>query len=110
LVAGSNPVARSNFSEMSRFFTILVVALALAGLAACKENPGKEYGKAIVRPIERAGTAADAANLEALRKSVESYRALNGTYPESIEELASSMGLDASRYRYDPATGRVAQK
>lgn len=92
---------------MIRFFAILVLGLALAGLAACEENPGKEYGRSVVRSIERAETAADAANLNTLRKSIESYRALNGTYPENIDEIASSMGLDASRYDYDPATGRV---
>jgi hypothetical protein len=93
---------------MTKFFSILVLGLALAGLAACEENPGEEYGKSVVRTIDRAGKTADAANLNAMRKSVESYRALNGTYPESIDGIASSMGLDPSRYDYDPATGRVA--
>lgn len=88
----------------------LLGAVLAASLSACEENPAREYGQGLVRTLDKADRAADTANLNALRQSLESYRALNGKYPDSLDEIARQMGLDPSRFDYDPATGRVALK
>jgi hypothetical protein len=93
---------------MKRFITIIVVALAMSLGLACEENPAQEYGRALTGSMDRAESVAERANLDALRKSVAAYRTMNGKYPGSLDEVAA--GLDASRYDYDPATGKVTLK
>jgi hypothetical protein len=93
---------------MLRAITIMLLALSLAALSACKDDSAEEFSKTVVVPIERAERAADSANLSALSKSVEAYRATNGRYPESLDELGT--GIDTSRFDYDPATGKVTLK
>jgi len=90
---------------MLRTLTIIFLVLCLSLLAACNDNPAKEYGKTVVQSIDRAHGAADSANLQALKESIQAYYASNGTYPESLDELG--MSIDASYFDYDPATGNV---
>jgi hypothetical protein len=92
---------------MKRFITIIVAALAMSLALACEENPAQEYGRALTGSMDRAESVAERANLEALRRSVESHRALNGRYPESLDGIAQAMGLDPSRFDYNPSTGTV---
>jgi hypothetical protein len=93
---------------MLKTITIILLALGLMAMAACEENPAKEYGTTVVRTIDRADRAADSANLAALKQSVQAYYAANGRYPESLDELG--IGIDSSHFDYDPATGTVTIK
>jgi hypothetical protein len=94
-----------------RIFIILSVILSSLILPACnskQENPVNTY----LGATKSARSAADAANLDALRKSIEAYRAANGNYPESLKDIEGMLGsrLDFSRYDYDPQTGTVTLK
>ena len=44
-----------------------------------------------------------------MQRYIRSYRALNGRYPESMEELESSLGTgyDLEPYDYDPGSGTL---
>jgi peptidoglycan/xylan/chitin deacetylase (PgdA/CDA1 family) len=52
---------------------------------------------------------ADQASLRAIQRHIRSYRAVNGRYPESMEELESSLGTgyDLEPYDYDPGSGTL---
>ena len=93
---------------MLKTIAIALLTLSLTALTACKDDTAEEYGKAVVGTVDRAERAADSANLAALRTSIQTYRATNGKYPESLKELA--MGMDLSRFNYDPKTGAVTLK
>jgi hypothetical protein len=95
---------------MKRFIAITFAALALFFIWACEENPAQEYGRALTGSMKRADRTADRANLGALKKSIAAYYTMNGRYPGSLDEVAQPMGLDPSRFDYDPATGKVTLK
>ncbi len=95
---------------MMKVLAITVAFLGLLAILGCEENPAQEYGRALTGSMEKAERTADAANLEALKRSIAAHHAANGAYPESIEEIARAMGLDPAGYTYDPSTGRVALK
>ncbi|GAB4390278.1 MAG: hypothetical protein Kow0025_21210 [Thermodesulfovibrionales bacterium] len=93
-----------------------LLALALAGgfllPAACDQtppNPVEQYGTGLVNSYTRSKTAASAANLDSLRRSAAAYRASNGRYPETFEELLAFSGIEVNPadFDYDPATGRI---
>ena len=86
----------------------MAAVLCLVAFSSCEENPAQDYGRGLVQTLDKADTAADRANLDALRKSIAAYHAAEGRYPESLTEITSAMGLDPARFDYDPATGRVA--
>jgi hypothetical protein len=93
---------------------LIVLALVLVSIASgCKEapkNPVEEYGMGLVNSLGRSKEAARAANLDALRRTIAAFRAANGRYPQSLEEIASFMGSDVEPdiYDYDPETGKIA--
>jgi len=93
---------------MKKALAIMAAVLCLMAFSSCEENPVQEYGRGLTGALEKADTAADSANLDALRKSISAYRASEDRYPESLAEITSAMGLDPARFDYDPATGRVA--
>jgi hypothetical protein len=90
--------------------------MVLPLLIACEKkskNPVEEYGTALIGSYKHAQNAAVAANLYAVKKSVQAYRAAYGKYPETLDELKKeSMGsdIDMSGYDYDPETGAVSIK
>lgn len=88
---------------------ILLGCLAVLLLAGCDRNPVEEFGEQMMVSYERASETADEATLQALRRSIRSYRALNGRYPESLEELQAAVGagVDLEAYAYDPETGSL---
>jgi hypothetical protein len=96
------------FKRNCIMLTAVIISLILPACESKQENPVNVYlgGKKSAR------SAADAANLDALRKSVEAYRAANGSYPDSLKDLEGMLGsrLDFSRYDYDPQTGTVTLK
>lgn len=93
---------------MKKALTIMAAILCLMAFSSCDENPVQEYGRGLTRSLEKADTAAESANLDALRKSISAYHASEGRYPESLAEITSAMGLDPARFDYNPATGHVA--
>lgn len=93
---------------------LIVLALLLVSFASgCEEapkNPVEEYGMGLVNSYGRSKEAASAANLDALRRTIAAFRAANGRYPESLDEVAAFMGsdVDPDAYDYDPETGKIA--
>ncbi len=57
-------------------------------------------------------SAADQANLDALKTAVSNYRAANERYPNSLQDVGNLLNtqIDLTKYDYDPATGTVALK
>jgi hypothetical protein len=87
---------------------VIVTSLILPACNSEQENPVDTY----LGAAKNAGNVADAANLDALRKSIEAYRAANGNYPKSLKDIEGMPGspMDFSRYAYDPQTGTVTLK
>ena len=88
-----------------------IVFACLVGLlfVGCERNPVEEFGQGMMVSYERSKDAADEASLRAIQRYIRSYRALNGRYPESLEELQGSVSgnFDLDRYDYDPRTGSL---
>lgn len=86
--------------------------LALFLLSGCEENPVRDYGTGLVETYKSTEKKAGAANLAVAQRTVEAFRAANGRYPESLDELKSfsTIELDPSVYDYDPATGRISPR
>ena len=96
---------------------LLLTAICFAAffLPACKEkpkNPVAEYGDRLIDSYKGAQNAADVANLDALRKSIQAYRAANGSNPEKLSDVSALIGgsIDFDKFDYDPATGSVSPK
>jgi hypothetical protein len=87
---------------------VIVSLLIPSACSSKQENPVSTY----LGATKSARNAADAANLDALRKSIEAYRAANGSYPESLKDIEGMLGsrTDFSRYDYDPQSGAVTLK
>ncbi|MFZ5906825.1 MAG: hypothetical protein ACOYVJ_05380 [Nitrospirota bacterium] len=84
-------------------------------LFACSEdqtNPVAGYGDSLTGAYKRGQQAGEAANLDAVKKTVEMYRAAHGSYPQSLDEIEEIMSspVDLARYEYDPDTGSVSLK
>ena len=91
----------------------LVIAGTLTLLfLACEENPVEQYGSGLMDAYKKAEPAADEANLAMLRQSIQAFRAAQGRFPESLEELQGMTGtpIDAEQYRYDSGTGELSRK
>jgi competence protein ComGC len=107
---------RSSGLHRCIFLFLVLGLMVLPLLIACKkkpENPVEEYGTALIGSYKHAQNAGVAANLDAVQRSVQAYRAANGKFPESLEELKKDfMGsdIDMSAYDYDPETGTVSIK
>ena len=94
----------------------LLLGLAVLSLiAACDEkpkNPVSEYGDAIIDSYKKGQQAGETANLDAVKKAVQAYHALNDKYPQSLDDVKELIGaeMDMSKYTYDPQTGMVSLK
>jgi hypothetical protein len=88
--------------------TVIVSSLALPACNSKQENPVNTY----VSVKKSASDAADIANLDALRQTVQAYHAANGNYPASLKDVEGMLGspVDFSKYNYDPQTGSVTMK
>ncbi|MBA4373869.1 MAG: hypothetical protein C0402_13550 [Thermodesulfovibrio sp.] len=87
----------------------------LTFLSACKEkpqNPVAVYGDAMINSYEKGKQAGDAGNLDAVKKALAAYRAINDKYPAGLDEIKPLVGqnLDISKYDYDPQSGSVTLK
>jgi|Deesub1362A_J573_1020465.scaffolds.fasta_scaffold00013_66 hypothetical protein len=94
---------------MKRIFFVLSVLFLLSLISACKESPVEEYGDALIDSYEMSKEAADAANLDTIKRSIAAYYASNGKYPESLDEIAAFTGIELNpdKYDYDPETGKI---
>lgn len=88
---------------------ILIACLVALFLVGCDRSPVEEFADEMLVSYERSRTAADEASLQAIQRYIRSYRAMNGRYPESIEELESALGTgyDLEPYDYDPGSGTL---
>jgi hypothetical protein len=90
------------------FFVFVLSSLILSGCDRTPTTPADTY----VGARKSARHAAETANLDTVRHSVEAYRAVNGNYPGSLKDVEDMLGaqIDLSRYDYDPKTGAVTLK
>jgi hypothetical protein len=100
--------------SIEKYFITPIVMGSLV-LAACDQkpkNPVSEYGDTLLGARQRAQEGAETANLDAIKKSIEAYRAANDKYPESLKDIEGLLGspVDPSKYDYNPQTGTVALK
>ena len=91
---------------------ILLVCLIASLFIGCDRNPVDEFGEEMMVSYERSTNAADEASRQAIQRYIRTYRALNGKYPESLEELEGSLGAgyDLEAYDYDPRTGSLTAR
>lgn len=91
-----------------------MLSLGMMLTAGCdqKPQPVEQYGKGLIDAKTRAEGAAEQANLDAVRKAVQAYRAANDSFPPSLQDVAGLIGgnLDLSKYDYDPQAGTVKLK
>jgi hypothetical protein len=91
---------------MKRIVLACLVALFPVG---CDRSPVEEFADEMLVSYEISKGAADQASLRAIQRYIRSHRAVNGRYPESMEELESSLGAgyDLEPYDYDPGSGTL---
>lgn len=80
--------------------------------SACDRKKAENFTGTVMNMPQRAHRAAGAADLQALKSCVQSYRATNGRYPKNLKDAAALLDspVDLSKYDYDPATGKVSLK
>ena len=88
---------------------ILFACLVSLFLVGCDRNPVEGFGEEMLVSYGKSREAADEASLQAIQRYIQSYRAVNGGYPESIEELEAALGTgyDLEPYDYDPGSGTL---
>ena len=94
---------------------LLSIILTLFFLLSCDQkpkNPVAEYGDALIDSYKRGQKAGEIANLDAVKKAVEAYRASNDRYPQKLDEIKDLIGtnIDLSKYEYNPENGLVSIK
>ena len=91
---------------------VIVAGALMLFFLGCKENPVEQYGTGLVDAYKKAEPAADEANVAMLRQSIQAFRAAQGRFPESLEELEGMTGtsIDPEQYLYDPGTGQLSRK
>jgi len=99
------------FSMRQLFFIVMILFL----LTACDQkpkNPVAEYGDALINSYKRGQQAGEVANLDAIKKAIQAYHAVNDKYPESLKDIEKLLGttIDDSKYDYNPDTGMVSLK
>ena len=82
----------------------------LSLIAACDEkpkNPVSEYGNTMIDSYKKGQKTGETANLDAVKKAVQAYHALNDKYPQSLDDVKGLIGaeMDMSKYSYDPRQG-----
>ena len=92
---------------------ILFVCLLAWIFVGCDSNPVEEVSEELLISYDRSRDAAEEANLQAMQRYIKTYRALNGRYPESLEDLRAASGgsgFDPVLYDYDPRTGHLTTR
>jgi outer membrane protein assembly factor BamD (BamD/ComL family) len=93
----------------------MILTVALFFVFACDQkpkNPVAEYGDSLIGAYKSGQHAGEIGNLEAVRKAVAAYHALNDKYPESLYQVKDLIGsnIDLSQYDYNPENGSVSLK
>jgi len=72
----------------------------------------EEFGEEMLVSYDRSMEAAQVASRQAVQRYIQSYRALNGEYPESLEDLQGAVSghFDPGLYDYDPRTGALTER
>ena len=101
--------------NMRKFIILFFAVIILSVFISCEQqqdNPVTLYGDSLVGSLKKGRSAAEDANLDAVKKTVQAYRAANGRYPSSLDEIKDMIGsnLDLSRYDYNPENGTVSLK
>lgn len=91
------------------------VTCLLSLFVACDQkpkNPVSEYGNTMMDSYQKGQQAGEIANLDAVKKAVQSYHAANDKYPQNLEEIKDLIGsqVDFSKYDYEPQSGAVSLK
>ena len=88
---------------------IILACLVALFFVGCDRSPVEEFAEEMLVSYEISKGAAEEASLQAIQRYIRSYRAINGRYPESMEELESSLGTgyDVEPYDYDPGSGTL---
>lgn len=103
---------------MTKTITALMLiccCLIPGALSSCNEkpkNPVSEYGDNLINSYKGAQNASEQANLDAVQKTVNAYRAAYDGYPKSLQDIESMLrgSVDLAKYDYDSATGTVTLK
>jgi hypothetical protein len=83
---------------------------------ACDEkpkNPIAVQGDRMIDAYHRSQDLRDEANLDAIKKAILAYRAVNDKFPRDLEEIKpqlSAPDLNLSKYTYSSTDGTVAIK
>ena len=79
---------------------------------ACDKNPVSEYGNSLISAQTSSKNAADNANLDAVQKAIQAYRASNEKFPESLKDIENLINgpINLDKYDYDPQTGIASLK
>lgn len=90
-----------------------IIVLFAVCFSACDEkpkNPIAVQGDRMIDAYHRSQDLKVEANLDAIKKSIQAYRAANDKFPQDLEEirpLLSAPDLDLSKYTYNSANGSV---
>ncbi len=92
--------------------SLLICFLFILSCSEKPSNPVAEYGDTLVNTYKRGQQAGETANLDAVKKAVQSYYATNGKFPDTLDEAKEFIGsgLDLSKYDYNAETGIVTLK
>jgi hypothetical protein len=95
---------------MKLIIIALLASLMLLPVSGCTENPVEEYGTGLTDAYIDSKDAAKKADLDIAKRGITSFRAVEGRYPRSLDEISTymSMRLSAEDYDYDPSTGRIS--
>jgi len=96
-------------SVASVFRAFLLLGMMAFSVPGCKEEPVTQYGNSLVNALDKSERTANQANLAAFQRAIDTYRASNGNYPASLEEIETFTGerLDPLQYDYSPETGKL---
>jgi hypothetical protein len=103
---------KQNIFSMTQLFFIVIILFVLTACDQKPKNPVAEYGDAMINSYKRAQQAGEMANLDAIKKAIQAYHAVNDKYPESLKDIEKLLGttIDDSKYDYNPDTGMVSLK
>lgn len=96
---------------MKKLKISLIVLYLILAFVSCSDSksPAKKSGDTVIDTYQNVKKFGSEVNLQRLQESIKAFYAVNGRYPEDIEELENFSGikLGNDRYYYDPSTGAI---